>query len=427
MSRQSSSALRATSTGAPAPSRSSVRTAQPTEFVGSQTTPSTIRSVTRTGTVTAPWALDTVTSSPSTTPRRSASVADRRATARGAVPARNGSPSCRRPASSRVGQVARTNRPRASGVRASGDAAAPSPTPRSPVHGPSAVNCSWTCSWVRVSRKYPSSAASMSSTRWSLIALLSKASWNGRTRPSQLTNAPTFSACGATGRTTSATAVTAESRISSETTKVLARASSTPGWLRSAGSTPPMTSASISPEQAASMMPSVSRAAVSGSPTTSQTSATSVRAWALAAGRPPGSSAPSAPASRAPRSPARLGIHASLAPALSARAAAAVRAPGTVASRSPTRTTPPSCSASSAERPALEPPRSRSTVVSLPGRVGSSRAASLSRPRDAKGATAYTCVLLRRTPLRSRRKTIGDSSSGSNPTRRTALASSRSA
>ena len=68
----------------------------------------------------------------------------------------------------------------------------------------------------------------MSRTRWSLIALVSSASWNGRTRPSQLTNAPTFSACGATGRTTSATAVTAESRISRETTKVLARASSTP-------------------------------------------------------------------------------------------------------------------------------------------------------------------------------------------------------
>ncbi len=45
----------------------------------------------------------------------------------------------------------------------------------------------------------------------------------------------------------------------------------------------------------------------------------------------------------------------------------------------------------------------------------------------AKGATAYTAVLFLRTALRSRRKTIGDSSSGSKPTRTTALARSRSA
>ena len=63
----------------------------------------------------------------------------------------------------------------------------------------------------------------MSSTRWSLIALLSRASWNGRTRPSQSTNAPTFSACGATGRTTSATRGHRGVADSSETTKVLAQ------------------------------------------------------------------------------------------------------------------------------------------------------------------------------------------------------------
>ena len=45
-----------------------------------------------------------------------------------------------------------------------------------------------------------------------------------RTRPSQSTKVPAFSACAATGSTTSATAVTAEGRISSDTTNGRAKA-----------------------------------------------------------------------------------------------------------------------------------------------------------------------------------------------------------
>ena len=49
---------------------------------------------------------------------------------------------------------------------------------------------------------------------------------------------------------------------------------------------------------------------------------------------------------------------------------------------------------------------------------------SFSRPREARGATANTAVLFLRTALRSRRNTIGDSSSGSNPTSSTVVAAS---
>ena len=259
------------------------------------------------------------------------------------------------------------------------------------------------------------------------MELVSRAASKRRRRPSQLTNEPDFSECGATGRTTSATAVTADSRTSRETTKVLARASSTRGLLRSAGSRPPMTRASISPEQAASMMPSVSRPGVSGSPTTSQTSATWARAAALDEGRPPGRRAPMAPVSTAPRSPARRGIQARRAPVCSERRTAAASAPGTVARRSPTRITPPSPRpVSRACAPTSDVARSSSAAVSDPGAVGTSTPDSLSSPRVEKGATAYTAVRCVRTPLRSRRKTIGDSSSGSKPTRSTAFAFSRS-
>src|SRR6478735_6219559 len=156
------------------------------ELVGSQTTPSTIPSVTTAGSVTLPAGPETVTWSPSTSPSPAAEASDRRATASGAVPARNGSPSCMRPASRSVAQLDRTKSPLPSGAVAtrwpSGALVA-----RAPPHGPSASNWAWISRWVRVSRKTPISLASMSRARWSLTALVSRASSKARTRPSQLT------------------------------------------------------------------------------------------------------------------------------------------------------------------------------------------------------------------------------------------------
>ncbi len=68
-----------------------------------------------------------------------------------------------------------------------------------------------------------------------------------------------------------------------------------------------------------------------------------------------------------------------------------------------------------------------STSVSVPGAAGISRPPSLRSPPVANGAMATIAARFLRNALRSRRKTIGDSSSGSKPTRSTWAAFSRSA
>ena len=153
-----------------------------------------------------------------------------------------------------------------------------------------------------------------------------------------------------------------------------------------------------------------------------QSASTSARAAASATVRPPGSRVGSAPASTAPRSPARRGTQASLAPVSAASAQAALSAPGELASRSPTRISEPSAPSA----PTTAPGSESSASPSPPGTDGMSVPSSLVRPRDERAATDQTCVCPSRVDLRSRRKTIGDSSSGSKPASSTAGAASRS-
>ena len=99
-----------------------------------------------------------------------------------------------------------------------------------------------------------------------------------------------------------------------------------------------------------------------------------------------------------------------------ASAAAADSPPGTVASRSPTNRIAPVGAAAPRDRPRPRPaaaPRRRA-------RSATTVAPSLSSPRVANGATARTRSRRFRYALRSRRKRIGHSSSGSSPTSTTA-------
>ena len=193
---------------------------------------------------------------------------------------------------------------------------------------------------VRVPRNSPISSASMSSD--AVVADLGglRAASKVRTRPSQSTKVPAFSACAATGSTTSATAVTADGRISSETTN---------GRVEGVGGTG---DAEVGGVDAADD----ERAELTGCGCGDDAGGVAAgRRRAVrrrprprrprrgprhrVTGRPPGSRVGRAPASSAPRSPARRGTHARRAPVASARAAAALSAPGTVARRSPTRIT----------------------------------------------------------------------------------------
>ena len=107
----------------------------------------------------------------------------------------------------------------------------------------------------------------------------------------------------------------------------------------------------------------------------------------------------------------------------SARRAAADNPPGTVANRSPTMMTAPGLDSCSPTSPVASPSRAE---ASAPGTVLSNRPAIFVSPRVAKGAIAYTGTPCLRAALRNRRNTMGDSSSGSNPTSSTAGADSRS-
>ncbi|GAA3416766.1 hypothetical protein GCM10018952_46170 [Streptosporangium vulgare] len=110
----------------------------------------------------------------------------------------------------------------------------------------------------------------------------------------------------------------------------------------------------------------------------------------------------------------------------SARRSSADSAPGTVASRSPARMIAPGCLIASAAR-ASTAARSSRTAVSEPGTAGIRVPRILASPGPANGATEKTFRPFLRAALRRRRKTIGDSSSGSKPARSTAGAFSRSA
>lgn len=102
--------------------------------------------------------------------------------------------------------------------------------------------------------------------------------------------------------------------------------------------------------------------------------------------------------------------------------AAADSPPGTAPSRSPTTRIAPGWLSASATVAC-----SASTLASSPGTTRASLAPSFSRPRVANGAIAYTVSFFFRYALRSRRKRIGHSSSGSRPTSTTAGAFSTSA
>ena len=145
-----------------------------------------------------------------------------------------------------------------------------------------------------------------------------------------------------------------------------------------------------------------------GNESVPHSAAISTRAAASVTGRPPGNKFPIAPASSAPRSPARRGIHAILALLESARAATALNTPALSAARSPTKITDfevSDCEAIAA--------------ASAPGATFTNSPLSFSTPIESLVAIAVTLSARFRTCLFKRKKTIGDSSSGSKPTSRT--------
>src|SRR5580693_6549944 len=415
---------------------------------GSQTTWSAI-GTTSTGTVTEPRSVATVTLSPSAMPASAAVAADILASTGRAVPASEGSPSCIRPLSSSWCQVASRTSSTPDLMRCCpGDVAGqvsvtPGGSGRVPRQAPSEASSA---------RAAAVSGRPRCTSIWSAIAPSTyrsvrtsgtrSAAAKEPPRPSQFTNVPAFSAAAAMGNTTSARSVTAlarSSRLTTNGTVSIARSAAC-GSGRSAGSTPAITRAASSPSAAAAIIAAVSRPGAAGSELLPQTLATSARAAGSVTGLPIGSSPGSAPASTAPRSPARRGTQASRAPEATASPAAAANAPGTWASRSPTRITAPGAPIAwpawrqvSRSGALVVPPRppwaasAVSAVASSPGWVTSSSPDSLARPGLASAAMENTWSVCRLAALRSRRNTMGDSSSGSNPASSTTGACSRSA
>src|SRR5580692_6919397 len=415
---------------------------------GSQTTWSAI-GTTSTGTVTEPRPVATVTLSPSAMPASAAVAADILASTGRAVPASEGSPSCIRPLSSSWCQVASRTSSTPDRMRCCpGDVAGqvsvtPGGSGRVPRQAPSEASSA---------RAAAVSGRPRCTSIWSAIAPSTyrsvrtsgtrSAAAKEPPRPSQFTNVPAFSAAAAMGNTTSERSVTAlarSSRLTTNGTVSIARSAAC-GSGRSAGSTPAITRAASSPSAAAAIIAAVSRPGAAGSELLPQTLATSARAAGSVTGLPIGSSPGSAPASTAPRSPARRGTQASRAPEATASLAAAANAPGTWASRSPTRITAPGAPIAwpawrqvSRSGALVVPPRppwaasAVSAVASSPGWVTSSSPDSLARPGLASAAMENTWSVCRLAALRSRRNTMGDSSSGSNPASSTTGACSRSA
>ena len=219
----------------------------------------------------------------------------------------------------------------------------------------------------------------------------------GRRRPSQSTNVPDFSTAAATGSTTSARSVTATGRSSRLTTNRAASsaASAAVGSGRSCGSTPPTSSAPSSPECTAARIAAVSRPASVGKRAAHPRRSPRRRAPAASdTGRPPGSRPGSAPASTAPRSPARRGTHARPRLGLSAS-----RTDGRQRARHGRQpladqdddAVPAQCgSRVRLTRSSRGPQGVEHAQARRRGRSGCTVAESLSRPRVAKGATAYT-------------------------------------
>ena len=247
---------------------------------------------------------------------------------------------------------------------------------------------------IRTSLRFSESATAASNARALLV---------------QFKNDPLFSVTAATGNTTSARSVTALGAISNETTKAFLSAVSVSAVLsKSCGSTPPTTSALISPAFTAEIISLVDRPIFAGTDATDHTLARSTRAAASETGRPPGSRFPIAPASSAPRSPARRGIQANFAPDCDASAATAESAPALSDARSPTKII--DCAVNDCEVIA---------VLSDPGATFTNVAPSFSTPIESfvpidvtLSPRFFTCLFIRK-------KTIGDSSSGSKPTRST--------
>ena len=99
----------------------------------------------------------------------------------------------------------------------------------------------------------------------------------------------------------------------------------------------------------------------------------------------------------------------------------AARAPAADLHRTASAAAAPPCGAAAGRAgPAPPPPRRPMARASSPGTVASRSPDSLASPRVANGAIAKTCRSYLRTAFRSRRKTMGDSSSGSNPASSTA-------
>ena len=154
------------------------------------------------GSVISPRSVRTVTSSPSAAPISAAVAADSRATGGRAVPARW----VRRPVAARVEQhsPARQHRlPVARWCRAA-RALRGAARPRARPTDPCAPSRRRATARTACPDRRPSSSARMCSTRRSGVALVCSAGSNGRIRPSQLMNEPAFSTTGATGNTTSA-------------------------------------------------------------------------------------------------------------------------------------------------------------------------------------------------------------------------------
>ena len=203
--------------------------------------------------------------------------------------------------------------------------------------------------------------------------------------------------------------MTALDEISSETTNAFLSAERVSAeFSRSSGSIPPTTRAVTSPEFAAEIISFVDRPTFVGSDETDHALARSTRAAASVTGRPPGRRFPIAPASSAPRSPARRGIHANFAPDCDASATTAERVPALSEARSPTKII--DCAVKDCELIA---------AASEPGATFTNVAPSFSTPIESFVPIDVTLSLRFFTCLLMRKKTIGDSSSGSKPTRST--------
>ncbi len=337
----------------------------------------------------------------------------------------SGSPSTDRLASISVRQVDSTNAP-------AGRATAAMTRPRArrpPSHRPTARPRSSRPTPARRVRKPsgpPSSSAMPARTRTSVRAELSSTWANGRSRASQLTKVPLRSARpDPTGSTTSARRVTSDSRTSRLTRKSTVVERGDRGRpvgqvvdvdgpdderLEVAGGGGGEDAGGVAARRGRDQVD-----APGGCQVDPRLCVVERAAAGQQVGQQPGLER--ATLTRTTRNPAQLG-----AGRRREGGDRADRRPGDDAARSPTRMTPPPSSATS---PSLARPAT--TEASAPGVARTRLPCSFSSPREVCEVTAYTRVPWCRTPLRSRRKTIGDSSSGSNPTRTTEFACSRSA